>query len=115
MTMTNLARYGNPLHGYNVAALREAAIEITRITTGEDLHPNTEIYGERANQWVFDFPGMGDDFLGARWNFNLAGFLLAKKEARIHTLSTHSQFKARLKETIGDYEWRDEVIADMRD
>lgn len=114
VTMTNLARYGNPLAGYNVSALRDAAIEITRITTGEAPHPTTEIYGDRANQWVFDFPGMGDDFLGTRWKFNLAGFLMAKKEARVHTLSTNAQFKRRLVETVGDFEWDDEVIMKMR-
>jgi len=114
MTMTNMARYGNPLPGYNVSALRDAAIEITKITTKAPPPATTEVYGERANQWVFDFPGMGDDFLGSRWKFNMAGFLMVKKEVRIHTLATNAQFKKRLVEALGQDEWDDRVIANMR-
>ncbi|KAK3263231.1 hypothetical protein CYMTET_27950, partial [Cymbomonas tetramitiformis] len=113
-TITNMARYGNPCEGYNVGALRNAAVEITKITTGEEPHPLTELYGSRANQWVFDFPGMGDDFLGRRWNFNTAAFLVAKKEARVHTLSTNDQIKKRLIETWGDHGWDLDVISKMR-
>lgn len=116
ITMTNLARYGNPLPGYNVEALRDAAVEITKITTGDDPPPTTEIYGDRAIQWVFDFPGMGDDFLKNRWKFNLAGILKVRKETRVHTLATDPQLKQRLLEAFSqytDYEWDDNVIANM--
>ena len=50
LTLTNLARIGNP-HArahHDFVKLRQAAIEITTITTGAPPHPRAEIYGERA-------------------------------------------------------------------
>jgi hypothetical protein len=50
VTLTNLARLGNVWvkQDYNLPALRQAAIEVTRIVTGSEPHPTTEVYGSRA-------------------------------------------------------------------
>jgi hypothetical protein len=50
MTLTNLARMGNAWvsRDFNMPAMRAAAIEVTRIVTGADPHPATEVYGARS-------------------------------------------------------------------
>lgn len=50
MTLTNLTRLGNPYVtvDYNMPAMREAAVEVTRIVTGREPPETTEIYGARA-------------------------------------------------------------------
>ncbi len=50
VTLTNLARFGNAwvAKDFNLPAMRKAAIEITRLLTGADPHPQTEVYGARA-------------------------------------------------------------------
>lgn len=49
-TLVNLARLGNKRvsEKYNLRALYDSAIEITKITTGELPPGRTEVYGKRA-------------------------------------------------------------------
>ena len=43
---------------YDCQYLRNAAIEVTKITTGKEPHPKKPIYGERALDISFDFSGI---------------------------------------------------------
>ena len=62
VTMMNLVRLGNTkvLEKYNCVELRNAAKEVTRITTGKDPHPKQVVYGERATDLVLGALGVGD-------------------------------------------------------
>ena len=62
VTMMNLVRMGNLkfLEKYNCTELRNAAIEVTKLTTGKKPDPKQCVYGERAADLVFGFLGIGD-------------------------------------------------------
>ena len=62
VTLMNLVRLGNTKvkDNYNLAKFREAAISVTKITTGEYPHPKKPVYGERALDIVF---GSGGTYL----------------------------------------------------
>jgi isopropylmalate/homocitrate/citramalate synthase len=66
-TIANLHRLGNAdvAARFSLPKVREAAIEITRITTGALPHPMTELYGGRALDIVFDPSMMGSDAVAA--------------------------------------------------
>ncbi len=59
VTLANLHRLGNEhvARTYNLPAVRAAAVEVTRITTGRDPHEHEEVYGARAMDVVFDDDG----------------------------------------------------------
>ncbi|XP_065892202.1 uncharacterized protein [Dysidea avara] len=82
ITMMNLIRLGNTkvLENYNCTELRNAAKEVTRITTGREPHPKQVLYGERATDLVFGFLGIGD--------FDMAKFFGCEAPNRITTLAT---------------------------
>ena len=48
------------LEKYNCIELRNAAKEVTRITTGKNPHPKQVLYGERAIDLVIGVLGVGD-------------------------------------------------------
>ena len=50
VTLMNLHRLGNKYvsERYDLAALRRAAIEVTRVTTGHEPADNEEVYGPRS-------------------------------------------------------------------
>ena len=66
VTLMNLVRLGNTKvkDNYNLAKFREAAISVTKITTGESPHPKKPVYGERALDIVF---GSGGTYLNIIW------------------------------------------------
>ena len=55
ITIMNLIRLGNKkiLDKYNCRYLRDAAVEVTHITTGEKPHPKQHVYGARALDLIF--------------------------------------------------------------
>ena len=55
-TIANLHRLGNShvRKTFNLARLRQAAIDMTKIITGGPPHPMTELYGSRALDICFD-------------------------------------------------------------
>jgi hypothetical protein len=55
VTLFNLHRLGNPFvaQDFDLPAIRAAAIEVTRITTGKDPSDYEEVYGARASDIVF--------------------------------------------------------------
>jgi hypothetical protein len=67
------------LKRYNCAYLRKAAINVTRITTGDDPHIKQPIYGGRALDFVYDLN---------KEEFDLADFFGEEAPVRITTLSS---------------------------
>ena len=63
ITILNLIRLGNKKvqEKYNCSYLREAAINITKVTTGNLPYPKQPIYGDRALDVVF---GLGGEYTG---------------------------------------------------
>ena len=102
-TIINLVRLGNTkvLRKYNCQYLRKAAINVTRITTGNDPHNKQPIYGARALDFVFD---MGND------KFSLAGFFGEETPMRISTLATPAMIQSRLITLFG----KDEQFTEER-
>jgi hypothetical protein len=43
---------------FNCVGMREAPINVTKITTGKMPHPKQTVYGEQALDLVFDMGGM---------------------------------------------------------
>ena len=95
VTMMNLVRMGNQkiLEKYNCTELREAAIEVTKLTTGKHPSPKQCVYGERAADLVFGFLGIG--------NFDLAKFFGIKTPDRITTLAMPEMIVERMVELFG--------------
>ena len=105
ITMMNLIRLGNTkiLEKYNCVQLRNAAKEVTRITTGKPPHPKQVLYGERATDLVFGFLGVGD--------FDLAEFFGVETPNRITTLATTDMIVDRLENLFGKNPQFNETIA----
>lgn len=95
VTLTNLIRLGNKkvLEKYNCKKLRQAAIEITKLTTMQPPHPKQCVYGARALDVVLDFMGVGD--------FNLGDFFGEQTEIRVSTLASPRMLKDRLIQLFG--------------
>ena len=72
VTLLNLIRLGNKkvFDQYNCTGLREAAQEVTRITTGFEPYDGQVVYGERALDMVFRMP----NFKPSKKDFDLATF-----------------------------------------
>lgn len=99
VTLMNLVRVGNKkvLKKYNCTALREAAQEICRATTGQEPYPLQPIYGERALDMVFGMPTK----LGIN-EFDLAKFFGEKPLMRMTTLASAEMIITRLKNIFGE-------------
>ena len=94
VTLMNLIRLGNKkvLKKFNCSYLRQAAINVTQITTGKDPHIKQPIYGERALDFVFDLNPE---------EFDLAEFFGQKAPVRITTLASPEMIRARMTELYG--------------
>ncbi len=92
VTMMNLIRMGNEkiLSKYNCKYFRQAAYNVTKITTGAAPHPKQPIYGDRAADLVFGFLGIGD--------FDVAEFFGVEAPVRITTLATPEMLIDRLQD-----------------
>ena len=95
VTMMNLVRLGNQkiLKKFNCTELRNAAIEVTKITTGKMPAPKQCVYGERAADLVFGFLGIGD--------FDLAKFFGVPTTNRITSLATPKMIVDRMVNLFG--------------
>ena len=125
ITIMNLIRMGNTkvLAKYNCTHLREAAIRVTEITTGQPPHPKQTIYGERALDVVFDTTsGMGAtteepdsnnpfDIFNLVQTFDMSKFFGIKAPTRVSTLATPAMVRDRLIELFGEHEDFTEEIA----
>ena len=112
VTTLNLIRTGNTkvLDRYNCLEMREAAREITKITTGSCPHPRQVVYGDRAVDMVFGLPAQ------VFCNFNMATFFGLKQTLRMSTFATVNMIRSKLVEDFGENEaFTDEVAAAMKD
>ena len=95
VTLMNLIRLGNKkvLKKFNCSYLRQAAINVTKITTGVEPHIKQPLYGERALDFVLDL---------SKDDFDLATFFGEKAPVRITTLASPEMIRSRLVELYGD-------------
>ncbi|XP_078375464.1 uncharacterized protein LOC144658855 isoform X2 [Oculina patagonica] len=100
VTLLNLIRLGNKkvLKQYNCTALREAAQEVCRITTGFEPYPLQVVYGERALDMVFGMPNFTPD----KKEFDMAAFFGERHVMRMTTLASPKMVADRLKYLFGD-------------
>ena len=100
VTLMNLIRLGNKkvLETYNCTALREAAQEVCRITTGFEPYPLQVVYGERALDMVFGMP----NFTPSKKDFDMAAFFGEKPVMRMTTLASAEMIVKRLTNLFGD-------------
>ena len=102
IALLNLICMGNTkvLKRYNCTYLRDAAIAVTRITTGLPPQPRQCMYGERALDTVFDFGGIAGGRT-KRNSFDLANFFGEVHPIRISTLSSTDMLKQQMINTFG--------------
>ena len=102
VTLMNMIRMGNKkvLKQYNCTALRKAAQEVTRITTGREVYDRQVVYGERALDMVFGMPNFDPD--PNEKVFNMAEFFGEEPVMRMTTLASPGMIVTRLKKMFGD-------------
>ncbi|XP_071491076.1 uncharacterized protein [Diadema antillarum] len=116
VTLMNLIRLGNKkvLKNYNCPSLRQAAINVTKITTGTDPHIKQPIFGARAVDFVYDLQPE---------EFDLAKFFGEKAPVRITTLSSKEMILQRLVDLFGEnpqftlelaYKMKELILEDLR-
>ena len=95
ITLLNLIRLGNThvLEKFNCSYLRKAAINVTKITTGQEPHDKQPIFGPRATDFVFDLKPE---------DFDLAEFFGEKAPVRITTIATKEMIQKRLTDVFGN-------------
>ena len=112
VTIMNLIRMGNKkvLTKYNCHYLRQAAINVTEITTGKPPHFRELIYGERAlDLWL---PGDGTSIK----DFDLAGFFNVQAPNRISDVSSTKMIKNHMINHFGDEShFTDGIMERMRE
>ncbi|XP_071485516.1 uncharacterized protein [Diadema antillarum] len=94
VTLLNLIRLGNKkvLKKFNCTYLRQAAINVTRITTGMDPHIKQPVFGARAVDFVFDLKPEEFDF---------ATFFGEEAPVRITTMASKEMIQKRLVDLFG--------------
>ena len=116
ITLMNLIRMGNKkvLKKYNCTYLRQCAINITNITTGQNPPIKQPVYGERALDFVF---GLDPD------EFDLAEFFNEEPVIRITTLASPEMIRLKLVGYFGEdeqfseeqaYKMKELMLEDLR-
>jgi hypothetical protein len=100
VTMMNLIRMGNKkvLKSFNCQNIRNAAIEVTKITTGSEPHSKQPIYGARALDHVFGLPQFD---IKEATGFSLTGFLGVEPVMRISSLADPAMIVSRMTTLFG--------------
>eukprot|EP00928_Gymnodinium_smaydae_P078624 TRINITY_DN62737_c0_g1_i1.p1 TRINITY_DN62737_c0_g1~~TRINITY_DN62737_c0_g1_i1.p1 ORF type:complete len:819 (+),score=97.70 TRINITY_DN62737_c0_g1_i1:62-2518(+) len=125
LTLVNLHRLGNPFVSqmYNLAYLRTAAQNMTKIVSGQLPPGRQEVYGQRA---LDDVLGCGeDDDNAASWfaheavvaTYEFAGLgamFCQEEHARITTISSPELLRRRLSDLFGDQSWEESAIMRMK-
>ena len=115
ITMMNLVRMGNKyvLEKYNCTYLRAAAINVTKITTGNPPHPKQVVYGERSLDISFDIGGIAGGHVD-RGEFDMASFFGIKAPKRISTLASTNMIQERLTDLFGnDPQFTEDIALQM--
>jgi len=117
-TICNLQRLGNEdaRQRFNLGTLRAAAIEATRICTGEAPYPQMELYGSRALDVCFD-PAFS---MGGGGGFDTATAMAIQPQIRVSTMTTIRMFGDKLSEVFGEEAapdgaggWKHDVLTNM--
>ncbi|KAL9952350.1 hypothetical protein ACROYT_G039593 [Oculina patagonica] len=117
VTLMNLVRMGNTKvqERYNCTLLRDAASNVTKITTGLPPHPKQVIYGKRALDLAFDFGSIAGGTVGET-DFDLAEFFGEEAPVRISTLSSERMIRERLVDLFGeDPQFTEEMAHKMKE
>ena len=95
VTLMNLIRLGNKkvLKKFNCSYLRKAAINVTRISTGQEPHIKQPVFGARAVDFVFDLKPE---------EFDLASFFGEKPPVRITTMASKGMIRQHLVDSFGE-------------
>ena len=95
VTIMNMIRLGNKkvLKKYHCSRLRQVAINVTVITTGNKPYIKQPVYGERALDMVLDM---------SRDDFDMATFFGEEAPVRITTLASPEMIKTRLINLFGE-------------
>ena len=110
VTLMNLVRMNNKkvLKRYNCAHLREAAINVTKITTGNPPPIKQIVYGERSLDLAFSLAPYND--------FDLAAFFGERAPVRISSISTAKMVLQRLIDLFGnDPQFTEEMASKMKE
>lgn len=116
VTLMNLVRLGNKkvLDKFNCTYLRKAAINVTKITTGEEPHIKQPIYGGRALDFVFDLN---------KEEFDLASFFGEEAPIRITSFASPEMIQSHLVRQFGGnkqftlqlaYKMKELIFEDLR-
>ena len=103
ITVMNLIRMGNKkvMEKYNCVYMRQAAINVTKITTGLPPPPRQPIYGERALDTVFDMQSSKGCGPGEDEEFSLAEFYGVKAPIRITSVASYQMIVDKLVDVFG--------------
>ena len=101
LTVMNLIRLGNKkvLKRYNCTEMRNAAIRVTEIVTGDLPPPKSVVIGERAMDRVFGFPAFEPENMEG---FCLQSFFGEETTIRITTLADNKMIIQALKNYFGE-------------
>ena len=116
VTIMNLVRMGNEKikSTYNCKYLRDAAINVTKITTGHDAYPKQILYGERALDMAFDFPGIASGHMGEH-ELDVAEFFGIEAPMRMSTLASTDMVIEHLQDLFEDNEqFTEEMATNMK-
>jgi len=104
VTLLNLIRLGNKkvLKKFNCQYLRHAAINVTKLSTGQLPPMKQPVYGQRALDMVFDLNPE---------EFDLASFFGEEAPIRMTTLSSPQMIQQKLNNQFGDHPHFSEVVA----
>ena len=112
--LTNLARLGNirVQKDCNSQKMRIAAIEITRLCTGRDPPPRTELYGARALDAVLGSNCVTSDM----WSdISVASLLGVDPPVRVTTMTSAEGFIKKLSQQFGSLPWPSQIGERMRE
>jgi len=120
LTILNLLRNGNKKvrERYDCQYLRNAAIEVSKITTGRPPHEKKPVYGERALDISFDFGGIAGgrpSSMDAGDDFDIADFFEEEAPIRISTLSSEGMIVERLVQLFGENnDFNEDIAREMK-
>ena len=115
-TLMNMIRLGNQAvqKQFNCKYLREAAIKVTEIASGDSPDPRKPIYGDRALDMLFGgvFAAMDED-PNICAGFDMAEFLGVERVVRITTMASGEMIILKMKELFDDDPQFTEELGDL--
>ncbi len=116
VTIMNLMRMGNEKikSAYNCRYLRDAAINITKITTGRKPYPKHIVYGDHALDMTVDFLGKPSEPTCLH-DLNIAKFFGLKAPKQLSTSTSTKVVLEKLRDMFGeDEQFTEEIATQMK-